>query len=52
MVQRIKRNWPLTTKPFEDVVQGHANQVKDVIEAQKKYNTVTHLMQVCWKNIF
>ena len=25
----------LTTKPLEDVVQGHSNQVKDLIEAQK-----------------
>ena len=29
----------LTTKPLEDVVQGHSNQVKDLIEANQ-YNTI------------
>ena len=31
----IKKGIRLTTKPLEDVVQGHSDQVKDLIEAQK-----------------
>ena len=29
----------LTTKPLEDVVQGHSYQVEDLIEAQKRSNS-------------
>ena len=32
---RVNNQRVLTTKPLEDVVQGHSNQVKDLIEAQK-----------------
>ena len=31
--KRINNEMALTTKSFEDVVQGHSNQVKDMIEA-------------------
>ena len=30
---RINNEMALTTKPFEDVVQSHSNQVKDMIES-------------------
>ena len=36
---RVNNLKVLTTKLLEDVVQGHSNQVKDLIEAQKRYNS-------------
>ena len=35
----LVNNRVLTTKPLEDVVQGHSNQVKDLIEAQKRHGS-------------
>ena len=33
----------LTTRPLEDVVQGHSYQVEDLIEAQKKVQFINQV---------
>jgi hypothetical protein len=37
---RVDNQMVLTTKPLEDLVQDRSNQVTDLIEAQKRYNSL------------
>jgi flagellar hook protein FlgE len=37
---RVDNQRVLTTKPLEDLVQDRSNQVTDLIEAQKRYNSL------------
>ena len=41
LIVRVNNLSVLTTKPLKDVVQGHSNQVKDLSEAQKRYNYIS-----------